>query len=850
MPDHDAPTSAPESGNCIMGVAASSLGGDTQPLLSNLGRYRIIRLLGEGGMGSVYEAEQDFPQRTVALKVIRAGYATAEMLRRFENETQALGRLQHPGIAQIYDAGTAETPFGRQPYFAMELVRGETLLAYSDEHKLSLRQRLELFAKICDAVQHAHQRGLIHRDLKPANLLVDETGQPRILDFGVARLTDSDAQATRQTDVGQLVGTLAYMSPEQVLGDLEEVDTRSDVYALGVILYELLARKMPYPIGRQIHEAVRAICDEEPAALSSMNRSYRGDIETIVGKALEKDKTRRYASAAELAADLRRHLHDEPIVARPPSTTYQLQKFARRNKALVTGVAAVFVVLVLGIAASAWEAVQARRAEASAEAVNDFLQNDLLSQASASSQSGPHTIPNPGLTVRTALDRAAARIRGKFDKQPAVEAGIRYTIGRTYIDLGQYPEARTQLERALALYRGSLGADNPKTLHTVNSLAYLAELQGKFAEAESLSTRALAIERRVLGPDSPDALATMNQLAVVLWDQGKYAEAETLDSQSFEIDSRVLGAENPATLGAMNTLAVVYAVQGKFTQAEPLLSQVVEVRRRTLGPDHPGTLRTMVNLANVFEGEGKYAQAEALLTQVVEIQRRVLGPEHPNTLGAMNDLGDIYDDEGKFAQAEALYSQTVEIERRTLGPEHPDTILAEGNLAGVYAHLGQYTEAETLRRHALAVRERVLGPNHPRTLQAMNRLAWVLVTDSDPRHRRPAEALQLARTSVNIPPRDPAMYTALGVAEYRNGHWDAAIAALNQAVQMDKGTEPADFLFLSMTDWQRGDKSDAATFFQKGADGAAKDQKDAREEKMFWTEAAKLEGNPAPGQTP
>jgi serine/threonine protein kinase len=309
-------------------------------------------------MGAVYEAEQEFPHRTVALKVIRAGYATGEMLRRFENEAQALGRLQHPGIAQIYDAGTAETPFGRQPYFAMELVHGQSLLAYCDTHRLNLRQRLELMAKICDAVQHAHQRALIHRDLKPANILVDESGQPHILDFGVARLTDSDAHATRQTDIGQIVGTLAYMSPEQVLGDPAEIDTRSDVYALGMILYELLAGKRPYAIGRQLTEAVRTIREEEPTALRSVNRTYRGDVDTIVGKALEKDKTRRYASAAELAADLRRHLRDEPITARPPSASYLLRKFARRNKALVMGVAAVFVVLVLGVVASTWEAVQ------------------------------------------------------------------------------------------------------------------------------------------------------------------------------------------------------------------------------------------------------------------------------------------------------------------------------------------------------------------------------------------------------------------------------------------------------------------------------------------------------------
>ena len=317
-------------------------------------------------------------------------------------------------------------------------------------------------------MHHAHQRGLIHRDLKPGNILVDETGQPKILDFGVARVTEGDAQATRQTDLGQLVGTLAYMSPEQVLADPLALDTRSDVYALGVILYELLAGRLPYTVSHKLHEAVQTIREEDPTRLSSLSRNYRGDIETIVAKALEKDKARRYASAADLAADIRRYLEDEPITARPASASYQLQKFARRHKALVGGLAAVFVVLVAGIAASTWQAVRARRAEQTAvsaqqtaQAVNDFLQNDLLGQASPNNQAGPDTKPNPDLTVRAALDRAAAKVEGKFTKQPLVEASIRQTIGTTYIDLGLYPDAEQQLLRSLELRRRVPGEKHP-----------------------------------------------------------------------------------------------------------------------------------------------------------------------------------------------------------------------------------------------------------------------------------------------------------------------------------------------------------------------------------------------------
>ena len=328
-----------------------------------IGRYRILRLLGEGGMGTVYEAEQEEPRRTVALKIIRPGLATPERLRRFKHESQALGRLQHPGIAQIYEANTADTGFGPQPYFAMELIRGPSLEKYGDAQRLDTRQRLTLMVKVCESVHHAHQRGLIHRDLKPGNILVDDTGQPKILDFGVARVAEIDAQATLQTEVGELVGTLAYMSPEQVQGDPLEVDIRSDIYSLGVILYELLAGRLPYDVNRRkLYEAIQTIREEDPVSLSSIRGEYRGDIETIVGKALEKDKARRYASAADLAADIQRYLNDEPIAARAPTAGYHLRKFTRRHRALVAGVAAVFVVLIAGVAASTWEAIRANRA--------------------------------------------------------------------------------------------------------------------------------------------------------------------------------------------------------------------------------------------------------------------------------------------------------------------------------------------------------------------------------------------------------------------------------------------------------------------------------------------------------
>ncbi len=708
-----------------LAAAASTTGGAEKAVPASLGRYRLRRLVGEGGMGAVYEAEQEQPRRIVALKVIKPGLVSENLLRRFERESEMLARLQHPAIAQVYEVGTSDTPFGPQPWFAMEFIHGQPLGQYADAHRLNARQRLELIARICDAVEHAHQRGIIHRDLKPANILVEESGQPRILDFGVALATDCDAQATRQTDVGQLIGTLAYMSPEQVLADPLELDTRSDVYALGVILYELLANRLPYEVSNQLHEAVRAIREQDPLRLSSIDRSYRGDVETIVARALEKDKARRYASAAALAEDIRRYLRDEPITARPPSATYQLGKFARRHKALVTATAAVIVALAAGAVISAREAVRARRAEQTAQAVNDFLRNDVLAQASAYVQGGAKTKPDPDLKVRTALDRAAARIRGKFDRQPEVEAAIRDTIGETYMDLGLYPEAQAHFRRARDLYSQALGAENPDTLRAISRLGAIAYTLGKYPEAESLLRTALDGQRRILGFDHPDSLYSLNNLAITYASEGKYAEAEPLQRQTLEIRRRVLGATNAGTLAAMHNLANLYYAQGKYAEAAKVGQQTVEIQRRVLGPEHPGTLSSMTNLANAYDSEGKHTEAEALYRQTLDAQRRVLGNEHPDTLRTMANLATVYAEDGRYAQAEPLQKQTLESQRRVLGAEHPETLMSMGSLSIIYTMEGRYAAAESLLMQALEAERRQAGPEHPNTLNYMDNLANV-----------------------------------------------------------------------------------------------------------------------------
>ena len=629
----------------------------------------------------------------------------------------------------------------------MEYVAGAPITVYCDNHKLSNRERLELFIHVCEGVQHAHQKAIIHRDLKPSNILVAEVdGQPapRIIDFGVAKaLTLKLTADTMFTRAGALVGTPEYMSPEQANASGEDIDTRTDVYSLGVLLYELLAGVAPIDLRKiSFEELLRRLREEEPPKPSTRVRTQdpatssevarkrrtermalvkqmRGDLDSIALKALEKDRLRRYGSPSDLAADIGRYLRNEPVLAVPPSAAYRARKFARRYRPALVTAAAFLLVLILAAGISIWQSIRANREASVAQAVNDFLQNDLLAQASASNQSRPGTKADPELKVRTVLDRAAQRITGKFDRQPEVEAAVRDTIGRTYTDLGLYPEGRKQLDRALELYRVVLGPKNPKTLKTIRSIGRTAELQGKYPEAEAFLRQAVEAQRQVLGSEHPDTLASVGHLANVYRLQGKYVQAETLLSQTLEIRRRLLGPEHPDTLQSMNDLANAYNVQGKYAQAEALYRQALEIWRRALGPEDPRTLGSTYNLAVVYLLQSKYEQAEVLGSQVLEIRRRVLGSAHPDTLYSMGVLANAFLGQGKYAQAEALYSETLETQSRVLGSEHPNTLMSMNNLADVYAAEGKYAQAEALFNKNLEVKRRVLGPTHPNTLGAL-----------------------------------------------------------------------------------------------------------------------------------
>jgi tetratricopeptide (TPR) repeat protein len=714
-----------------------------------IGRYLLVEKIGEGGMGEVWLADQQEPvRRRVALKVIKAGMNSREVIARFESERQALALMDHSIIAKVLDAGST---LGGSPYFVMEYVAGIAITTYCDEHRLSTRERLELFMLVCEGIQHAHQKAIIHRDLKPSNILVMEVDGrpvPKIIDFGVAKaLTQKLMSDTMFTRVGALVGTPQYMSPEQALSSGEDIDTRTDVYSLGIVLYELLAGAPPLEVAKTpFDEYLRRLREDDPPKPSTkvriqpsatstevarqrntepllLMKQLRGDLDSITLKALQKDRSCRYGSPSDFGADIRRYLRNEPVLAVPPSTAYRARKFARRYRGALATACAFVLVLVAAAAFSMRQGIRANRETAVAQAVNDFLENDVLAQASAANQ--PGSKPDPELKVRTALDRAAARIAGKFKYQPQIEASIRETIGQTYIDLGLYPQARRQLEVALALDARTMGENSPRTLKVLGSLGNTAWLQGEYPEAEALFTRAAKAQSKVLGPENPETVESMQQLGTVYYLQGKYAQAEEQYKTVLEIRQRLLGPEDRQTMRCKGNLAMSYHAQGKFALSESLNKECLEFSRRILGPEHPDTLKIMNNLANDYHGAGKYAQGEALGSEVVEIRRRLLGPEHPDTLMSINNLGTQYESEGKFGRAGELYKEAWDAQRRILGPDHPDTLMSLTNLAGVYREQGEYARAEARYSEGVNVTRRVLGPEHPDTLGYASNLGHV-----------------------------------------------------------------------------------------------------------------------------
>ncbi len=658
-----------------------------EPLPDCIGGYRVVGLLGAGGMGRVYEAEQDTPRRRVAIKIIQLTRSSSQMLGRFKREAEILGHLRHPGIAHIYEA-SIDTSMQEQPFIVMELIAGLPIDRYVATNGIGTRGCLELIARICDAVSYAHRQGVLHRDLKPHNILVEGTGQPKILDFGVARVTDADVQTmTLQTDVGQLVGTIPYMSPEQVFGDPAQIDERSDVYALGVVLYELLTGSLPYDVSkRPVMEAARIIREEMPTRISATHRSLRGDVETILGKALEKDPKRRYQSAADLATDIRRFLDDEPIAARPPSTLYQLRKFSRRNKGFVIGLTAAVCALLVGTGLAVDFALREQAARGAAEEVTAFLA-DMLSKANPRLQS-------KDVTVRQVLDEAAGDIEAQFKDRPLVEARLRLTIGQTYSALGEYATAEPHVRRAVNLLIQEHGEEDLATLDAEIELARVEYFLGNMTEAARRLEALLEHWRHEMGRGDARLAVLIGDYAYYLMAQGKYDEAEPLFEEAWALHVERDGLVGHEAIMLRSNIATLYSRTDRFDEAEAAYLEVIDRSKRSKGVEHPDTVLFMANLALVFLNTEKYDEAIPLFEETYDVQSRVIGPDHPMAIMTLINWSLALSRMGQTAKAETLIRGALGRVRQ--GDDKKSTISLELALGRLCWHSGQLAEAETL----------------------------------------------------------------------------------------------------------------------------------------------------------
>jgi eukaryotic-like serine/threonine-protein kinase len=740
---------------------------------TTIGPYKLLEQIGEGGFGVVFMAEQVRPiSRRVALKVLKPGMDTRQVVARFEAERQALALMDHPHIARVFDGG--ETASGR-PYFVMELVRGIPITDFCDQDQLSVRQRLELFVDVCRAVQHAHQKGIIHRDLKPSNVLVtlhDGTPVAKVIDFGVAKATGQRlTEKTMFTNFAQMLGTPLYMSPEQAALSGLDVDTRSDVYSLGVLLYELLTGTTPFDKERlatvSYDELRRIIREEEPpkpstristlgqaaTTLSTQRKSdprhlsqlFRGELDWIVMKCLEKDRNRRYDTANSLAKDIEHYLHDEPVQACPPSAAYRLRKFVRRNRAAVVAVVSTMLALAVGLVLMAWQwrvaedrRQQAERAEAEArksaaqlKAVNDFFFGNLLGQVS------PYANPvGAKFTMRELLDKAAHTIEKNKTvvEQPEVEATIRDYLGSIYIDLALFDEAQPHLARSVEIRRRVLGEKHPDTLEVTTMLVSNAFFRGRLDEAEKLGRQNLADLRERPGDEvmvyamttvGEVTLYAMSMLGVTLQTEGKLDEAEALFREAYEA-GRQAKEQNLETIRPGHFLAGLLYERGRLDEAEILIKENFEASRRFHGSDdHPEALIGRMWEPVLLQARGKWAEAERKYRDIEKVNRRVLGAEHLDTLAIMGKLGILLHARGKWTEAEPLLRDTVRLVRK-VQPNHLFVAWALYAWSDLLLDKGEFKQAEPELREALKIQRQSLIRDHYSTGQTLAALGWVL----------------------------------------------------------------------------------------------------------------------------
>ncbi len=752
-----------------------------------IGNYKLLQQVGEGGMGTVWMAEQQTPvRRRVAIKLIRADMSSKEIVARFEAERQALAMMDHQNIARVLDAGTTDNG---APYFVMELVKGIPLTRYCDENKLSIQQRLKLFIPVCSAVQHAHQKGIIHRDLKPSNVLVtlyDGQPVPKVIDFGLAKALDQTNRLTDKslfTQFGKVVGTLQYMAPEQAESGALDVDTRADIYSLGVMLYELLTGSTPleratigerallqllamireaepprpsHRLSSSEEQAVSSISHQRQITPSRLQQILRGELDWIVMKALEKDRTRRYDTATGFADDIQHYLDGEVVEARPPSATYRVKKFVRRNRAGVIATAAVVLALVSGLVGTSWSLARAIRAERSAITAKDeadearqaeskraegerLAKLDALEQtrraeaaqrnsekarqlAEAETRAKEAALENE-TRQRQYAEAVADFVENDFLALTSVVGQMRVPGDVSSVSLSKDTTLRELLDRAAEKLESRTDLDPiiEARLKSIVGNSYRAN--GDAAEGIPFLERALEIRKAVLGFDQPETLASMNSIALAYQDVGQLNKALPLYEKTLELRKANLGDDHLDTLASMGNIASAYQAIGRLDEALPLHEQTLELMKAKLGVDHTRTLVNMNNAAAAYQAAGQLDKALPLYQKTLELMKARLGVDHLDTLLSMNNAAGAYQAAGQLDKALPLFEQALELRKTKLGDDHTSTLATMNNLAGAYKAAGQLGKALLHYEKVLELTTAKLGDDHPRTLVSMNNLA-------------------------------------------------------------------------------------------------------------------------------
>jgi serine/threonine protein kinase len=809
-----------------------------------IGRYKLLERLGEGGCGVVYVAEQTEPlRRRVALKVIKLGMDTKQVVARFEAERQALAMMDHPNIAKVLDAGTIQMQSGEgrmqnssadsalatrhsplspgRPYFVMELVRGIRITDYCDQAQLSTQDRLNLFIKVCQAIQHAHQKGVIHRDIKPSNILVtlhDGVPVPKVIDFGIAKATEGRlTDATVYTQLHQFIGTPAYMSPEQAEMSGLDIDTRSDIYSLGVLLYELLAGSTPFDAKQLVASGIdtmrKTIREKEPMKPSTrlatlqgeeltttakrrsvestkLMNQLRGDLDWIVMKCLEKDRQRRYETANELANDLERHLSCEPIVARPPSVGYRFQKLVRRNKVGVAAVAMTTLALLTGLVLSLWQSAQKSKAYKQAQTA-ESLANERLEEAEIVSKFLSELLSSPDpsrdghtVTVAELLRRAAEKLENDLSAHPARRAKLQWTIALTYVSLGLHREAVPLAERIVEYRRAALGREHSETLVAMNLLGLCFHHGDRRPEALKLQEEVVALCQRTKGPEDRLTLMFQGNLASFHLDEGRYLEAIRIYEKLLPLCERLQGPTGEETMRVKHNLAMCYDDASRIEEAIALQEEVLLHQKRIKGPEHPETIGAMQNLAFSYSHSNPAHKSRALKLreEVMSLSRKVFGPNHPAMHNAIQNMVDSYVDFGKYDDAERLLTEGMEWVRKdnTNSPRSVTYYLTE--LADLrHRYQKQYPAAYALYQELLQDRRRRFSPGHSEYEDKINKpsgglaalladWAWVERTNITARARA-YEAERLMREALAV------RLTRTNATAWKTGEWKSRLGS-------------------------------------------------------------------------